>query len=304
MIISCDKCHTRYKIKTKVLNKGIIKARCSHCQNVFVIEEDRKAPLELRKKDVIKQAKVITICNQKGGVAKTSTCINLGAALAEQNKRVLLVDFDVLANLTLSLGYKKDISFYQLVQTDKQNISTVIKKYSKNLWLLPSNNDMNLLPKYYMQKEGFEQLLKKQLETISDNYDYILIDTPPSMEFFTINALMAAELVLVPTQCEYFSMNGVKEVKRIIKTMENKYDYKLPYSVLINMFEKKNTAAKVIYNQLNKEFKNELLKTIIENDPKVQEAQIMHKPVIHYVTKESLASQQYRALAREIITIL
>ncbi|SEH05128.1 AAA family ATPase [Candidatus Venteria ishoeyi] len=264
MIISCNKCHTRYKVKPELLKKNILKVRCSRCQHVFIIETDKKSPIDLDKNDIVSHAQIITICNQKGGVAKTSTCINLGAALSEQNKKVLLVDFDVLANLTLSLGYEKDVSFYQLVQAGQKNIDSVIKQYSKNLWLLPSNSDMNLFPKYYMQKNGFEFLLKNQLKKISENYDYILIDTPPSMEFFTLNALMAADSVIIPTQCEYFSMNGVKEVGKIINILEDKYKIKLPYHILISLFNPKSTAAKVILTQLNKQFSGKILKTIVE----------------------------------------
>ena len=303
MIITCDKCRTRYRVKPELLKKAILKVKCSHCQHIFMVETNKQAPVQLHKKDIVSHAKIITICNQKGGVAKTSTCINLGAALAEQNKRVLLVDFDVLANLTLSLGYDKDASFYQLVQTGDKNIASVIKQFNKNLSLLPSNNDMNLFPKYYMHKKGFELLLKNQLKKISRNYDYILIDTPPSMEFFTLNALMAAELVLIPTQCEFFSMNGVSEVEKIITLMEEKYKYKLPYHVLINMFDPSNTAAKVIFNQLNKQFSDKILKTIIETDTKVQEAQIMHQPVIYYADNSSKAVQQYTDLAQEIASL-
>lgn len=302
MIISCDKCHTRYKVKPELLNRPIVKLKCSHCQHIFIVETHKESAVELHKNDIVNQAQIIAICNQKGGVAKTSTCINLGAALAEKNKRVLLVDFDVLANLTLSLGYDKDVSFYQLVQTGQDNIASVIKHYSKNLWLLPSNHDMNLFPKYYMQKKGFELLLKNQLKKISKDYDYILIDTPPSMEFFTLNGLMAADLVIVPTQCEYFSMNGVTEVEKIIKTIEEKYHYQLPYHVLINLFDSSNTAAKVIFNQLNKQFNDKIYKTIIEIDNKIQEAQIMHKPVINYAGDDCKAVKQYRALAKEVVT--
>ncbi len=301
MIISCEKCHTRYKIKAELLNRPILKFRCSHCKNIFIVDNNKESPLELHKNSIVSRAHIITICNQKGGVAKTSTCINLGAALAEQNKRVLLVDFDVLANLTLSLGYAKDSSFYQLVQTGQKNITSVIKQYSKNLWLLPSNSDMNLFPKYYMHKKGFELLLKNQLKTVSKDYDYILIDTPPSMEFFTLNALMAADRVLIPSQCEFFSMNGVLEVEKIICTLEDTYNHKLPYSVLINLFDPNNTAARVILKQLTQQFKDKILKTTIETDNKVQEAQIMRQPVISYAPHDSQATRQYRALAKEVI---
>ncbi len=302
MIISCNKCHTRYKVNAELLNRPILKVKCSHCQHIFMVETNKESPIELHQKDIITHAQIIAICNQKGGVAKTSTCVNLGAALAEQGKRVLLVDFDVLANLTLSLGYEKDASFYQLVQTGQDNIANVIKAYSQNLWLLPSNHDMNLFPKYYMQKKGFERLLKDQLKKISKDYDYILIDTPPSMEFFTLNALMAADRIIIPTQCEYFSMNGVTEIEKIVRTMEEKYHYQLPYHLLINLFDSSNTAAKVIFKQFNKQFKDKIYKTIIEMDNKIQEAQIMHKPVIHYAANDCKAVKQYRALAKEVVS--
>jgi chromosome partitioning protein len=154
-----------------------------------------------------------------------------------------------------------------------------------------------------MQKKGFESLLKDQLRKISKNYDYILIDTPPSMEFFTLNALIAANQVIIPTQCEYFSMMGVSEVEKFIKTIEKKYQYKLPFHVLINLFDPNNTVAKVIFNQLNKQFKNKIYKTHIEMDIKIQEAQIMHKPIVNYANDDCKAVKQYRALATEVAII-
>lgn len=299
MIIRCPQCQTRYRLKPEWRDKPILKLKCSHCQHIFMIEANKKSPLELHKKDVVKHAQIITVCNQKGGVAKTSTCLNLGGALAAQNQKVLLVDFDVLANLTLSLGYEKGASFYQLMQSADKDINRIIKSYSDNLFLLPSNSDMHLFPKYYMGKKGFHLLLRNQLKKISLDYDYILIDTPPAMGFFTLNALIASDRVLVPTQCEYFSMNGVEEVGKIIQALEKKYQYQLPYHILISLFDPKNTAAKVIFNQLDKKFHQHILTTMIEMDNSVQEAQIMHKPVVDYAP-DCLASQQYVKLVQEL----
>jgi chromosome partitioning protein len=154
-----------------------------------------------------------------------------------------------------------------------------------------------------MQKKGFELLLKHQLQKIRHHYDYILIDTPPSMEFFTLNALMAADSVIIPTQCEYFSMNGALEIEKIIRTITEKYHYPLPYHLLINLFDPNNTAAQVILNQLNKHFNTKIYQTIIELDNTVQEAQIMHKPVITYANEHCKVVQQYQTLAKEVMVL-
>jgi chromosome partitioning protein len=243
--------------------------------------------------------RVIALSNQKGGVAKTTTCLNLAVALARMGKKVLVVDFDVQANLTILLGFRKTRSFYELLNREVKGINDVIlhTKYP-NLSLLPSNSKMALLKKRYLTQHNFEYLLKNRLEEIENKYDHILIDTPPSIEFFTLNALIAAQLVIVPTTCEYLSMHGVSQISDIIKVLKG-IDHDVEYKVLITMFDAKKTSERVINEKIRRKYGAMLCKTVIELDDKMQESHIVNLP-IQYYDEKSRSAGQYQALAREI----
>jgi chromosome partitioning protein len=243
--------------------------------------------------------RVIAVSNQKGGVAKTTTCLNLAVALARMGRKVLLVDFDVQANLTMLLGFRKTRSFYELLNREVEGISNIIlhTKYP-NLSLLPSNSKMALLKKRYLAQHNFEYLLRNRLQEIEKKYDHILIDTPPSIEFFTLNALIAAQLVVVPTTCEYLSMHGVSQISDIIKVLKG-IDHDVEYKVLITMYDSRKTSERVIYEKIQGKYGTMLCKTVIELDDKVQESHIVNLPVQYYDEK-SRAAGQYQALAREL----
>ena len=219
MIVVCDKCQSRFKLDESRIKTRHFKARCSRCQHVFSAtkpehvpvapeenvpapggpaesppapvapEESSSAPLSTGI-----AAKVIAISNQKGGVAKMTTCLNLGISLALLRKKVLLIDFDVQSNLSISLGYSNKPSFYDMLNapSHKPAESALIESQYTGLWLLPSNKNMVLLNKKYFGAGNFEFILKDRLIPILDQFDYILIDTPPSIEFFTLNALTTA----------------------------------------------------------------------------------------------------------------
>ncbi|MCK5871930.1 MAG: zinc-ribbon domain-containing protein [Methylococcales bacterium] len=297
MIIVCDECSTRFKLNTRLINKTFFKVRCSKCQHVFSVETlESEEVYELDQISPVPPMKVITICSHKGGVAKTSTCLNLGVALSMLNKRVLLIDFDVQANLSLLLGQRNEYSFYEIIQ-EKVQIVKAIKNVRKNVWLLPSNSRMALLAKQCLQQKDFGFFLRKALEPIKENFDYILIDTPPSVKFFTPNALMAADFVIIPTQCEFLAMNGVLQTENIIKAVSKTHP--LDYKVLITMYDDHNTASKVIYAKLKQKYHQQIFKTLINYDSKMQESQIVNQPIAYY-DKNARSAQQYHHLANEI----
>jgi chromosome partitioning protein len=244
--------------------------------------------------------RIIAISNQKGGVAKTTTCLNLGAALARMGKRVLLVDFDVQANLTILLGFRKTRSFYEVLTREVKGIDEVIlhTKYP-NLSLLPSNRKMSLLKKRYLTQHNFEHLLRDRLKLIEDSYDHILIDTPPSIEFFTLNALIAANLVIVPSTCEYLAMHGVGQLTDIVSVLRG-IDHDVECKVLITMYDAQKTSEKVIFDKIQHNYKDIICKTIIELDDKIQESHIVNLPV-HYYAEKSRSAVQYQHLAEEIV---
>jgi chromosome partitioning protein len=247
---------------------------------------------------------MIAVSNQKGGVAKTTTCLNLGISLAMLRKRVLLIDFDVQANLTIALGYKNMASFYDMLNApqEKEQRFLVETPYS-GLWLLPSNKNMVLLNKKYFGVPRYEFILRERLKTIRDRFDYILIDTPPSIEFFTLNALTASDLVIIPTQCDYLSTHGVDQIQKLIDLVRHKTNPAVTARMLITMYDDRSTASQVIYNKLQQIYHGQPFNALIHHDDKLREAQIMNIPVIQY-DQTSRAGREYMDLAQEIIQLV
>jgi chromosome partitioning protein len=246
---------------------------------------------------------IIAISNQKGGVAKTSTCLNLGTSLSILGKKVLLIDFDVQANLTLSMGFKEVGSFYDaLGQSNRDLQSIVIRTGYDNLWLLPSDHRMVMVNKKYFGVQHYEFILKDRLNRIKNNYDYILIDTPPSIDFFTLNALTAASLAVIPSQCDVLSTLGVEKIQGIISMIQQRTNPSIEVRVLINMYDDSSRAARLVHHQIRERYKEKAFDTIIEQDDAIKEAQILSLPVIHY-KNQSRASLQYLNLAKEILNV-
>lgn len=304
MIIQCKKCNSRYDLDVSGISKPVFKVRCAQCNHGFEVRKKLEPDTELLRQEKTRNAathQVIAVSNQKGGVAKTSTCLNLGMSLAQLGKRVLLIDFDVQANLTTSLGFSSNsLSFFDILQSSAENISPHIHetRYA-NLSLLPSNSRMALLTKHYMYRPNFEYLLRDRLQWVIERYDFILLDTPPALDFCTLNALMAADRVLIPTPCEYLSMHGIHKIEDIIKVVQKKSGKDIDYRILIAMHDPQSTAAKVIYRKIKDMFGGRVLNTIIELDEKMKESQIVNLPVLQY-DANCPSARQYMQLAREV----
>ena len=316
MIITCGNCRAKYQVDDNSVKKEEFRVRCTKCNHAFLVKKPgvgSKVPphLKTRSSAAVSQQKkypdnpncrVITICNQKGGVAKTTTCLNLAASLRLKNKRVLVVDFDIQSNLTLLLGHKDAPSFFDMVNSENDALSSYLVKTKHNFWLLPSNSKMALLSKKHMPNENFEYMLRDKLLEVKANFDYILIDSPPSGDFYTLNALLASNTAVVPTPCDYLSLNGVNHIEGMINVIKQKINHTIDMRVLITLFESDNTVGKVVLNQIKNKYRNKVLNTVIEKDQKIQESQIVHTPTIFY-DQESVAAKQYRQLANEIDTL-
>lgn len=321
MIVTCNNCNTRYNINESAIKKAEVSARCAKCKQLFTVRKsvekvssssavvsgqtEETLPIKIdgiNASDVNKNAKIISVCNQKGGVAKTTTALNLGVSLSLLKKRVLIIDFDIQANLTLLMGYKDAKSFFEVIHSKDTGLSEYIIKTKLNMWLLPSNSKMALLSKTHLQDENFEYLLRDKLKTVSQYFDYIIIDTPPSGDFYTLNALLASDMAIIPTPCEYLSMQGVNHIVNMINVIREKSDHVLDYKIPITMFETDNTASRVVLKKLKDEYTDHVFVTMIEKDSKIQESQIVHKPTIYY-DKESRAGRQYYNLAKELINL-
>jgi len=311
MFIICDNCNTKYKVDESIFKKPSLTVKCSRCKHVFTAYKTQPQDvvpyiLENNHSDADKPiahvCKIICVCNQKGGVAKTSTCLNLASSLAAQQKQVLLIDFDVQANLSLLLGCKNEKSFFEAMDADGGDLTKAIIKTKHDIWLLPSNSRMALASKKYINKQNFEYLLREKLERIKKVFDYILIDTPPSGDFYTLNALLASDLAVIPTQCDYLSMNGVSHIVNMISVIRNKTRHKLDYRGLATLYDPNNTVEKVVYEKLKTQLNGKMFNTVINRDSSLQESHIARMPVISY-DKNSIAGQQYHDLTTELLRI-
>ncbi len=306
MLIVCPNCHTHYELDDSSIDEQCFSVRCARCEQVFSaykpvrIEEIRFHDLKAARKRYDNE-NIITVSNQKGGVAKTSTCLNLGLSLALHDKRVLLIDFDIQANLTISLGYRETPSFYNVLNGGDTSMDKLaIETRYPNLWLFPSNKNMVLLNKKFFGAQHFEFILKDRLLTIKDRFDYILIDTPPSIEFFTLNALTASQSVIIPSQCDYLSTHGIDQILKLIELIKSKTNPFIESRILITMFDKESIASKMICTKLKQLYPGMTYDTLIELDPRIREAQIMSMPVLQY-NQKSKAGRQYLKLAKEIL---
>ena len=250
-------------------------------------------------------AKIIAIANQKGGVGKTTTSINLAAGLAYLNKKVLLVDFDPQGNATQGVGHRvglKDLTVYDAILNDT-NVKDCIKNLKKPpLDILPAN--INLagadleLAKKEEHREGY---LGKALELIKDSYDFIIIDCPPSLGLLNTNALTAADSVLIPVQCEYYALEGITQLLQTIRLVQKLFNPNLKIEgVLLTMYDARTNLSAEVGQEIRKHFKEKTYKTYIPRSIKLSEAPSAGKSIFDYDLK-SEGTKAYVALTKEVI---
>lgn len=246
---------------------------------------------------------IISIANEKGGVAKTTTTLSLGGALAEAGYKVLVIDLDPQANLSLSLGLQPGEKSDSVVNVmiSGSSIEDAIRPTSvENLLLLPSNNEVGLAERLLPSRSGYEFMLKDILSKLNGNFDFIMIDCPPFLGAITQNALMTSDLLILPTQAEYFSVFALRNMMGLIRQVRSKGNPKLRYRLLITMFDKRNGIHHTLAEHLRTTFSNGVLDSVIEVDTKLRESPIVCLPVVNHAPK-SRSALQYRFLAQEII---
>jgi chromosome partitioning protein len=245
---------------------------------------------------------IIAIANEKGGVGKTTTVLSLGAALVERDFRVLLVDLDPQANLTLSLGikpYHLQRSLADILMGGQRISSIILRTDIKDLDLAPANEEMRLTEQFLRIRENFDRLLKEALEEVS-SYDLMILDCPPAVGSLTQSALTAAQLLILPTQCEFFSTHALRSSLNIIRSIRERNNPALRYRLLLTMVDPENPVHQRLNQQIRKAFGGAVFKTVIELDRYLQEYPLHAQPITSFAP-ESLGANQYRDLADEVM---
>jgi chromosome partitioning protein len=248
--------------------------------------------------------KIIAIANQKGGVGKTTTSVNLAASLGVLEKKVLLIDADPQANASSGLGINVDdvaIGTYQIIEHSNRPEEAVVKSSSPNVDVIPAHIDLVAIEIELVDKEKREYMLKKALEKIKDQYDYILIDCAPSLGLLTLNALTAADSVIIPIQCEYFALEGLGKLLNTIKSVQKIHNPELEIEgLLLTMYDSRLRLSNQVVEEVQKHFNEMVFTTIIQRNVKLSEAPSFGESIINF-DATSKGATNYLNLAEEII---
>ncbi len=248
--------------------------------------------------------RVIAIANQKGGVGKTTTTINLSAALGEQGKKVLVIDTDPQGNTTSGLGLDKnelENTIYELLIGEITIEKAIAKDVTKNVDILPSNVDLAAVEIELIDEEDKEYILRNAIEKVRDNYDFIIIDCPPSLSMLTINAMTTANTVLVPIQCEYYALEGLSQLVNTVNLVRERLNPELDMEgVVFTMFDARTNLSLQVVENVKANVDEHVYNTIIPRNIRLAEAPSFGMPINLYEPK-SAGAEAYKLLAKEII---
>jgi chromosome partitioning protein len=249
-------------------------------------------------------SRIIAITNQKGGVGKTTTCVNLAASLAATRRRVLLIDLDPQGNATMGSGVDKhevELSGYQLLLEDLPIEQIIVAADSAGYHLIAGNSDLTAAEVQLMHMDSRESRLGQRLQPVTGNYDYILIDCPPSLNMLTVNALAAANAVFIPIQCEYYALEGLSALLHTVEQIREAVNPGLEVEGLLRtMFDARNNLANEVSEQLLQHFGDKVYRTIIPRNVRLAEAPSHGAPILKY-DSASRGAIAYLALAAEMV---
>ena len=248
--------------------------------------------------------KVIAIANQKGGVGKTTTAVNVSACIGEKNKKVLIIDIDPQGNTTSGTGVNPnevELSTYDCLVDDVPMADAIVQTEYKNLWVCPANMSLAGAELELAAKERREYRLKEAIAQIKDQFDFIFVDCPPSLGLITINSLAASDSVLIPIQCEYYALEGLTQLTKTVKRIKQTYNKSLAIEgVLLTMFDGRTNLAVQVVEEVKKYFGATVYKTVIPRNVRLSEAPSYGQPVIQY-DRSSRGAKCYTDLAKEIL---
>ena len=248
--------------------------------------------------------RTIAIANQKGGVGKTTTAINLSACLAEKRKKVLAVDMDAQGNMTSGLGVDKDSvenTIYNLIIGEAKMEEVLIKNVLENLDIIPTNIDLSGAEIELLDVEEKEYIVRNEIDKIKDNYDFIIIDCPPSLSMLTINAMTTADSVLVPIQCEYYALEGLSQLIHTVELVRDRLNPKLTIEgVVFTMYDARTNLSLQVVENVKDNLEHTIYKTIIPRNIRLAEAPSYGIPINKYDPK-SAGAESYLRLANEVI---
>lgn len=247
--------------------------------------------------------KVVSVANQKGGVGKTTTAVNLSTLLAKKGKKVLLIDTDPQGNATSGLGIEKNVelSTYDLLITDAKAKDIIQDTPIKNLDISPSNINLAGAEVQLVSMMSREQRMKEKLDLVKDEYDYIIIDCPPSLGLITLNAFTASDSVLIPVQCEYFALEGLGQLLNTVELVRKHLNKNLYIEgALLTMYDIRTNLANQVVREVKKFFQNKVYKTVIPRNVRVSEAPSYGMPISVYDPK-SKGARSYEKFAKEFL---